>query len=46
VNCELVVVPGAYHGFDLMQPKAAVSGRFAAAQMDAAAAILRVGRVR
>jgi acetyl esterase/lipase len=44
VDCELMVVPGAYHAFDMVQPKAAVSGRFAAAQVVAAAAMLGISR--
>ena len=31
VTTELYVIPGAYHGFDLLVPDAAVSKRFAAA---------------
>ena len=35
VATELLVVPGAFHGFDRIVPNAAVSQRFTAAKMDA-----------
>ena len=34
VPCEVEVVPGAFHGFDLVVPKAQVSQRFFASQCD------------
>ena len=40
VGCELLVVKGAYHGFDLVQPKAGVSRSFRSAQATALAAAL------
>jgi acetyl esterase/lipase len=45
VACELDVVEGAYHGFDVVQSSAAVSRSFHAAQVDAfARALGAVGR--
>jgi acetyl esterase/lipase len=41
VPCELDVVPGAFHGFDAVKPKAGVSRAFRAAQVAALAAALR-----
>lgn len=35
VPCKLDVVPGAFHGFDLMAPEAAVSRRFFYSQCEA-----------
>lgn len=35
VPCETVEVPGAYHGFDLLRPRAATSRRFRAALLGA-----------
>ena len=35
VACELDVVPGAFHGFDLIRPKAHVSREFVGAQASA-----------
>ncbi|OBJ50518.1 alpha/beta hydrolase [Mycobacterium sp. 1423905.2] len=35
VPCHVELVPGAFHGFDLLVPKAAVSQRYFAAQRDA-----------
>jgi acetyl esterase/lipase len=35
VACTLRVVPGAYHNFDSMEPKAAISRAFAQAQITA-----------
>jgi acetyl esterase/lipase len=35
VPTELLVVPGAFHGFDLMAPGSALAARFAAARLDA-----------
>jgi acetyl esterase/lipase len=35
VPTELLVVPGAFHGFDMFKPDAAISRRFAAAKLDA-----------
>ena len=40
VTCELDVVEGAYHGFDLVQPRAGVSKDFRSAQVAALAAAL------
>jgi acetyl esterase/lipase len=40
-ECQLQVVEGAYHGFDVIQPKAQVSRRFRSAQATALAAALR-----
>jgi acetyl esterase/lipase len=40
VDCTLHVVDGAYHGFDLVQPKAAVSRAFRTEQMRSLAAAL------
>ena len=42
VACELHVVPGAYHGFDQSEPKAAVSRDFAQRQVDALRRMLSV----
>jgi acetyl esterase/lipase len=42
VPCELVVVPGAYHGFDLVQQRAAVSKQFTSAKVAALGAGLGV----
>jgi len=42
VACELLVVPGAFHGFDLISPNAPVSRSFRSAQIDALAAALRL----
>jgi acetyl esterase/lipase len=41
VECELDVVVGAFHGFDLIRPKAGVSETFRSAQIAALAAALR-----
>jgi acetyl esterase/lipase len=41
VECELLVVEGAYHGFDVVQPKAGVSRSFRSAQVAALARALR-----
>jgi len=41
VDCDLDVVPGAFHGFDLVRPKAGVSQEFRAAQLAALAGALR-----
>jgi acetyl esterase/lipase len=41
VRCELDVVRGAFHGFDLVQPRAGVSKEFRAAQVAALAAAFR-----
>jgi acetyl esterase/lipase len=35
VPVELLVVPGAFHGFDMFMPDAAISRRFAAAKVSA-----------
>jgi len=35
VPTELIVVPGAFHGFDMIAPEAAVSKRFTAAKLGA-----------
>jgi acetyl esterase/lipase len=43
VEVEVLEVPGAYHGFDMVQRKAPVSRRFAAAQITALAAALGTG---
>ena len=43
VPCELDVVEGAFHGFDLIRPKAGVSRAFRAAQLAALGAALRQG---
>ena len=40
VACELMVVPGAFHGFDLVRAKAGVSRSFVSAQTEALAAAL------
>jgi acetyl esterase/lipase len=40
VECQLDVVEGAFHGFDLVQPKAGVSQEFRSAQVAALAAAL------
>lgn len=40
VPCETLVVPGAFHGFDLIRPDAAVSRSFRSAQVAAIAAAL------
>jgi acetyl esterase/lipase len=40
VKCELDVIEGAYHGFDIAQPKAGVSQALRAAQVQALAAAL------
>lgn len=37
VPCDLLVVPGAFHGFDLVSPNAPVSRSFRAAQVEALA---------
>jgi acetyl esterase/lipase len=42
VPCDLLVEPGAFHGFDIVAPSAAVSRRFRAAQVAALAAAFRV----
>lgn len=42
VPCELHVIPGAYHGFDASEPKAAVSRDFVARQVEALRGILDV----
>ena len=41
VDCDLRVVEGAFHGFDLIRPKAGVSRDFRSAQVAALAAALR-----
>jgi acetyl esterase/lipase len=41
VECQLDVVKGAFHGFDLVQPKAGVSQAFHSAQVAALATALR-----
>jgi acetyl esterase/lipase len=41
VECDLDVVAGAFHGFDLVRPKAGVSKAFRSAQVAALAAALR-----
>jgi acetyl esterase/lipase len=41
VECELLVAEGAYHGFDVVQPKAGVSRAFRSAQVAALARALR-----
>jgi acetyl esterase/lipase len=41
VKCDLEVVEGAYHGFDIAQPKAGVSRALRAAQVQALATALR-----
>ena len=41
VACDLQVVDGAFHGFDLIRPKAGVSRAFRSAQVAALAAALR-----
>jgi acetyl esterase/lipase len=41
VACELQVVEGAFHGFDLVRPKAGVSREFRAAQVAALASALQ-----
>lgn len=38
VACDLMVVPGAFHGFDAVRPNAPVSRTFRAAQVEAVAA--------
>lgn len=44
VACELLVAPGAYHGFDVLAPEAAVSRRFRQARLSALArALARAG---
>jgi acetyl esterase/lipase len=43
VPCELDVVNGAFHGFDLIRPKARVSQAFRSAQLAALGAALRQG---
>jgi acetyl esterase/lipase len=40
VSCHLEVVPGAFHGFDLVRPKAGVSKAFRSAQVAALGAAL------
>ncbi len=40
VECELHIVPGAYHGFDIAEPKAAVSRDFLQRQVAAARTML------
>ena len=35
VPCEVLVVPGAWHGFDMLAPDAAVSRQFSTARLDA-----------
>ncbi|MER3388158.1 MAG: alpha/beta hydrolase [Microcella pacifica] len=42
VPCELHVIPGAYHGFDAAEPKAAVSRDFVARQVEALRGMLDV----
>lgn len=44
VEVELHVVPGAYHGFDVAEPKAAVSRDFVARQLDALRRMLSAQR--
>ena len=41
ISCTLDVVEGAFHGFDLIRPKAEVSRAFRAGQMAALGAVLR-----
>jgi acetyl esterase/lipase len=41
VKCDLELVEGAYHGFDVVQPKAGVSRTLRAAQVQALATALR-----
>jgi acetyl esterase/lipase len=41
VDCDVVEVEGAFHGFDLIRPKAGVSEAFRHAQRAALAAALR-----
>ena len=43
VPCELDEVPGAYHAFDSIRPKASVSRRFVAAQTSALSSALGLG---
>jgi acetyl esterase/lipase len=43
VACELDVVDGAFHGFDLIRPKARVSQAFRSAQLAALGAALHQG---
>ena len=43
VPCELDVVPGAFHGFDLVRPKAGVSRNFLSAQTSALSVALGLG---
>ena len=42
VACDLTVIPGAYHGFDVIAPKAAVSRAFRDAQLQALRAALAI----
>ncbi len=42
VECELHVIPGAYHGFDQVEPKAAVSRDFLRRQIEALRGMLTV----
>ena len=42
VPCELHVIPGAYHGFDAAEPRAAVSRDFVARQVEALRGMLAV----
>jgi len=44
VPCALEVVPGAFHGFDLLAPKAGVSRRFFESQCAALRGALNGGR--
>jgi acetyl esterase/lipase len=44
VPCELHVIPGAYHGFDASEPKAAVSRDFVQHQLDALRGMLGVAQ--
>ncbi len=41
VQCDLDIVKGAFHGFDLIRPKADVSITFRASQAAALAAVLK-----
>jgi acetyl esterase/lipase len=44
VPCELLTVPGAFHGFDLISPNAPVSRSFRAAQIYALGAAFRAAQ--
>lgn len=43
VACDVLVVPGAYHGFDVVAPRTAVVGDFRRAQLAALQKYLRTG---